>query len=216
MNTKMAKWAVKAAGAGTMALLLATPSFAQGRAGGNRNDSGRSIQTGGRSRDNRSQQNGYHENQRVTLSGKVTSFTHERDGYRVRLDQGAQSFWVPQSRFGSRAGDLRNGVSVSLGGVFRGGMIYVDAVSWPSQYGQGGYQYGQVRGVVDRIDARAGTIWVRDNASGRLIAADLASGRNSRSELRGLRRGDAVELTGHWSRGGVFTVASIDQYRGRR
>ena len=70
---------------------------------------------------------------------------------------------------------------------------------------------GFVRGVVDRVDYRTGTVWLRDAASGRLITADV----NGRS-LRNLRRGEYVELTGQWIRGGVFDVASIGSIRGRR
>jgi hypothetical protein len=144
----------------------------------------------------------YRENQRINASGKVSSFNRERDGYRVQLDRG-QSFWVPQSTFGNRARDLRVGVSINLGGIFRGGSIYADAVSWPDQ--AYGYDQGFIRGVVQRVDYRTGTVWLQDDASGRLIAADV----NGRA-LRTLRRGEYVELTGQWIRGGVFDVASIN------
>ncbi|MGA8810537.1 MAG: hypothetical protein WB973_21910 [Thermoanaerobaculia bacterium] len=147
-----------------------------------------------------SNNNAYRENQRINATGKVSSFSRERDGYRVQLDRG-QSFWVPQSKFGNRARDLRVGVSINLGGIFRGGSIYADAVSWPTAYG---YSDGFVRGVVDRVDYRTGTVWLRDQASGRLVTADV----NGRS-LRTLRRGEYVELSGQWIGGGVFDVASI-------
>jgi len=149
-----------------------------------------------------SNNNGYRENQRINASGKVSSFNRERDGYRVQLDRG-QSFWVPQSTFGNRARDLRVGVSINLGGIFRGGSIYADAVSWPGQYGNG-YDQGFVRGAVNRVDYRTGTVWLRDDASGRLITADV----NGRS-LGALRPGEYVELSGQWIGGGVFDVASI-------
>jgi hypothetical protein len=217
MKTTFSKWGAKAAGAGAIALLLATPSFAQSRGGWNRSDnSNRGRQSSGARNDSR-------ENQRVETSGQISSFSRERDGYRVQLDRGRQSYWVPQSSFGNRARDLRSGLSISLGGVFRGGTIYVDAVSWPDQYGRGGagrngYGYGNdngyIRGVVDRVDYRSGTLWLRDDASGRLIAADMNAGnRYGRSDVRGLRRGDYVELTGQWIRGGVFEVARIDNVR---
>lgn len=241
MKTTVTQWATKAAGAGAIALLLATPAFAQSRGGWNqnktnndrngqassqRNNANRpSVNNGQASpqhangnqtynntqgNSNRSSSNNaYRENQRINASGKVSSFNRERDGYRVQLDRG-QSFWVPQATFGNRTRDLRVGVSINLGGIFRGGSIYADAVSWPNEYGQYGSGYGSgfVRGVVDRVDYRTGTVWVRDDASGRIIAADV----NGRS-LRTLRRGEYVELTGQWIRGGVFDVASIGGYR---
>ena len=235
MRTK-SKWAMNGAAAGALALLLATPAFAQSRGDWNRNDSNRSTQNGewngndsnrGTQNDqrnhgdsNRNTQNerldnnngGYRENQRVNVSGNVTSFNRERDGYRVQLDRGRDSYWVPEATFGRRARDLRAGLSISLGGVFRGGTIYVDAVNWPDNgYGRGGsYDSGFVRGVVDRIDYRSGTIWLRDDRSGRVIAAET-----SRRDLRDVRRGDFVELSGQWIRGS-FEVARIDNVRGRR
>lgn len=218
MKTTVTKWATKAAGAGAIALLLATPSFAQSRGDWSRNNNNndRNGQASARDNGNRSNDNGnnsYRENQRVNETGKISSFSRERDGYRVQLDRG-QSFWVPQAKFGNRARDLRVGVSITLGGIFRGGSIYADAVSWPDQYDRGygnGYDRGFVRGVVNRVDYRTGTVWLRDDATGRVITADV----NGRA-LRNLRRGEDVELTGQWVRGGVFDVARIDNVRGRR
>lgn len=219
MKTTVTKWAAKAAGAGAIALLLATPSFAQSRGDWNRNNNqnnDRNGQTSARGNSNRSDNNSstnsYRENQRINETGKVTSFSRERDGYRVQLDRGTHSFWVPQSTFGSRARDLRAGVSITLGGVFRSGSIFVDAVSWPDRGGYNGYDRGFVRGVVDRVDYRSGTVWLRDDATGRIITADV----DGRSAIRSLRRGEYVELTGQWIRGGVFDVARIDNVRGRR
>jgi hypothetical protein len=220
MKTTVTQWATKAAGAGAIALLLATPAFAQSRGDWNRNNDNNNDRSGqgsyqrddgSRSNDN----NSYRENQRINATGKVTSFNRERDGYRVQLDRTPQSFWIPQSTFGNRSRDLRVGVSITIGGIFRGGSIYADAVSWPDQYDRGygnGYDRGFVRGVVDRVDYRTGTVWLRDDASGRLITADV----DGRSAIRSLRRGEHVELSGQWIRGGVFDVARIDNIRGRR
>lgn len=215
MKTTMTKWASKAAGAGAIALLLATPALAQqSRGDWNRNNDDQRQSRDTRGTDNRSRDNtnnSYRENQRINTSGRISSFSHERDGYRVRIEGNDRSFWVPQSSFGSRARDLRVGVSIGLGGIFRGGSIYVDAVSWPNDgyaYGNGygnGYDRRFVRGVIERVDRRDGTLLVRDEGSGRVITAD------TRSDLRGLRRGDFVELRGQWVRGGVFDVARIER-----
>ena len=226
MKTTVTKWATKAAGAGAIALLLATPSFAQSRWDGNRNnnnDRGRQTTDArngdGRQAtngygDNRQANNGYRENQRVTMSGRVSSFSRERDGYRVQLDRG-QSYWVPRSTFGNRERDLRAGVSISLGGIFRGGSISFDAVSYPGAvagYGYGnGYAYGNgfVNGVIARIDYRDNTLVVRDQASGRLITAEMTAG--GRSNVRFLRPGDYVQMSGQWIGGGVFDVVRINR-----
>src|SRR2546423_1803761 len=66
-----------------------------------------------------------------------------------------------------------------------------------------GYANGSGRGVVGRTASRDGPLRVREERSGPIITADMAGGRYGRSELRGLRRGDFVELSGQWIRGGV-------------
>jgi hypothetical protein len=127
MKTTMTQWAAKAAGAGAIALLLASPAVAQQRGDWNRGGNG-----------------AYGSN----------------DSYRVRNDRDDHRF---------------------------------------------------VRGVVERVDYRSGTIRLRDDASGRTIIADV----NNRA-LRNLRRGDRVELAGQWNRGGVFNAERVESIRGRR
>ena len=99
-------------------------------------------------------------------------------------------------------------------------MIVVDAVSWPGSYGAANGAYGRedgvLRGVVERVDYRSGTIWLRDEASGQLIDAETGRGGYGRTDVGGLQRGDYVELSGHWDRGGSFDTASIDVLRDRR
>ena len=193
------RWVRRAAGAGALTLILAMPSVAQTNS---RNDN-RSTGAANRS---------YRENERVTLSGRVHSFSRESDGYRVRLDRG-QSFFVPESYYRSHRSNFRLGVSINLGGIFRGGDIYVDGGNDPVYGGgrSGAYDNGYVRGVVDRVDYRTGVAWLRDDASGRLIEADMRdAGRHSRIDARDLRRGDYVELTGQWLRGNIFAVQQID------
>lgn len=147
MRTTVTQWAAKAAGAGAIALLLATPAVAQERGDWNRGNDGRSAQQQAAP----AYRDGGH--------GSYGS----NDSYRVRNDRDERR----NERF--------------------------------------------VRGVVERVDYRSGTIRLRDEASGRTITADV----NSRS-LRNVRRGDRVELTGQWNRGGSFRVDRIDTFRGRR
>lgn len=219
MKTTISKWAVKAAGTGAIALLLASPAVAQSRGDWNRNQNqdqqrqqSRDNNYNNDNHDNRNDRN-LRENERYNGTGRISSFTRERDGYRVRLDNDSRSYWVPQSAFGNRARDLRVGVSIGLGGIFRSGSVYVDAVSWPGDgygYNNGnGYDNGYLRGVVERVDYRDATIRVRDQRSGRIIVASIGGDRYSREELRRVRRGDFVELGGQWLRGGVFGADRI-------
>ena len=170
-----------------------------------RNDS----RNGNQSRDNAyqsrsrgDQSNNYRENQRANISGRVQSFSRERDGYRVHLDSG--SYWIPESRFGNRARDLRVGVSLSLGGIFRGGVFGIDAVSWPTSSGYG-YDQGYVRGVVQQVDYRSGTLTLRDASTGRLFEVDMREAGGAR-----LGRGDYVTLSGQWIQGNVFAAYRVD------
>jgi len=147
-------------------------------------------------------QNTYRENERANISGRVQSFSRERNGYRVNLDRG--SYWIPESRFGNRARDLRVGVSLSLGGIFRGGVFGIDAVSWPVSSGYG-YDQGYVRGVVQQVDYRTGTLILRDASTGRLFEVDMR-------EAGGVQvgRGDYVTLSGQWIQGNVFAAYRVD------
>jgi hypothetical protein len=147
----------------------------------------------------------HRENDRVNRSGRVSSISRDRDGYRVQLDRG-DSFWIPSTRLGNRARDLRVGVSISLGGIFQGGMINVDAVTWPSASGYG-YDQGSVSGVVESIDYRSGILMLRDDASGISINVDMRSAQSARVDLR---PGDYVTLSGNWVRGNVFDAYRID------
>lgn len=206
---------VRFAGAGTVAALLASPAFAAGRADDGRYDRGRGD-------DRRVEQRGsydnhsYRENERVNATGRITAFSRERDGYRVQLDRGG-SFFVPQSRLRNHVNDLRVGINISLGGIFRGGRIDVDAVSWPGDdrgYGYGAQGY--VRGVVQSIDRRRDLMTLRDDATGRLFDVDLReTRRTSRLDASDLRRGDFVTLSGDWLRGGLFSAYEIESVRTR-
>ena len=80
MKTTISKWATQAAGAGVIALLLATPAVAQSRGDWNRNNNNQGWQqqqqqhdsrgTDNRSRDNN---NSYRDNQRINGSGRIRS-----------------------------------------------------------------------------------------------------------------------------------------------
>ncbi|HET7433327.1 MAG TPA: hypothetical protein VFN10_01305 [Thermoanaerobaculia bacterium] len=228
MKRSIGKWAVQAAAAGALALVVSVPAFAEARErhgdsrgydsrGHSGSDRGRSDDRRGNSGYDRSRSNDggrtYRENDRVTAEGRVTSFRQERDGYRVYLEGRRDSYWVPRSRFG-RGHDLRVGLSLRLGGIFRGGSIYVDDVFWP---GDGGYaRDGYIAGAVDRVDLRSDTLWLRDTRSGELVAVEMRdSYRNRRDNLSDLRRGDYVELSGSWLRGGVFEAYRIEDVRYR-
>jgi hypothetical protein len=226
MKTKT--FAVKAAGATSLALLLTTSAFADyrhqdqtqtsrrndNRADRSSNQASRNDNRGSNRDTNRSG-NSYRENDRVNLQGRITSFNRENNGYRVNLDRGP-AFFVPESYYRRRSRDFRVGVSISLGGIFRGGSVYVDDGGYNSGYGNGYYSGGYLRGVVDRVDFRRGVAFIRDDRSGRIIEADLRGDRYGRLNIDDIRRGDYVELSGGWTRGDVFAADRIDSVRSGR
>jgi hypothetical protein len=157
-------------------------------------------QSWGNTNQSRGQSNNYRENQRVNVSGRVQSFNRERNGYRVYLDSG--NYWIPEARFGNRARDLRVGISLSFGGIFRGGVFGIDAVSWGAS---SGYDQGYVRGIVQQVDYRSDTMTLRDASTGRLFEVDMRDLGNAR-----LGRGDYVTLSGQWVQGNVFAAYRLD------
>jgi hypothetical protein len=195
-------------GASAVALLLsAAPLFAAPQQG--RYD---------RDRDNNTSRRNYRENDRIERDGRIRTFTRERDGYRIYLEDEPGSFWVPAARIGR---NLSVGLNIHLGGVYRSGNIYVDAVGWPGGsgyvtpgYGTPGYVAPgvvpgrmEVRGVVERISYRSNTMWLRDHD--RVIRVDMRD-----RALRDLRAGDRVVLSGRWD-GGQFDAFHIDRIRER-
>lgn len=193
--------ATKIVGATSLAILLTTSAFADPQT--YRRDT------------TRRESYSYRENDRVNLQGRITSFSHERNGYRVNLDRGP-AFWVPESYFRNRTRDLRVGVSITLGGVFRGGSVYVDSVNWADRGYGNGYDNGFLRGTVDRVAYRRGTVWLRDERTGRVVEADLRGERDGRLDIGDIRRGDRIELSGSWVRGNIFEASRIDRIRNGR
>jgi hypothetical protein len=158
---------------------------------------------------------------RVSVQGHIRTFRAERDGYRVYLDRGNDSFWIPRSMLGRR--QLRVGLDIRLGGVFRGGYVWVDALGWPGDaYYRDGesnrydYGYGRdlVSGRVERVDYRAERLVLRDDRSGRVIEIDTraADDRHRRLDISDVHRGDRITLRGTWEHG-VFRAFRIESIR---
>jgi len=156
---------------------------------------------------------------RVSEQGRIRSFRAERDGYRVYLDRGNYSFWVPDSLLGRRK--LRVGLDVRLGGVYRGGYVWVDVLGWPNEpyYNDGESnrdRYGRdtVSGRVERVDLRQERLLLREDRSGRIVEVDARAvdERHRRLDLGDVRRGDRVTLRGTWEHG-KFHAIRIESLR---
>jgi len=168
----------------------------------------------------------------ATMEGRVRSFSRDGSGYRVQLDRDSRWYRVPQSAFRGRHNDLRIGVSLRFSGYFGGGDdFYVDSCDFIGDngyysddyryrdnrgYGNNGTEY--VRGIVEQVDYRRGTLSLRDDRTGRRVNVFMAGGNRNRRgvDLSDLRRGDVVTLAGDWHRGGTFEAYRVDSVRNGR
>ena len=81
-----------------------------------------------------------------------------------------------------------------------------------------GYNDEYVRGVVESVNYRRGTLVLRDDRTGRRVSVFMIGGNRGRRgvDLDDLRRGDVVTLTGDLHRNGVFEAYRIESVRGGR
>lgn len=174
-----------------------------------------------------------YERQNISVEGRITSITRERDGFRVQLDRGGYSFWtrdrsVASGRRGiGRVSDLRVGVSIRIGGIYepRFGYVVADDIACIDEAGyrndgyrnRDGYYVNTIlRATVERVDDRRFLVFAHDE-SGRFVTIDLSRADRHRGvDVRDLRRGDQITLAGSWVRGDTFSADRIESYRAGR
>ena len=216
---KSVKFSGKVAGALALTALFGVSAFADSRSQ-NETVRDRGDRRGGYDRrDDRR-----HDSRRNIIGeGRVRSFHRERDGYRVQLDRGSYSYFVPQSalRYRGRNIDLRIGVNVRFGGYYDNrGYVYVDSFDYLDDgYYRDDRGHGRdtIAGRVERIDYRRDIIVLREARSGRHITVDMdrTDDRGRRGiDINDLRRGDEVRLEGRWH-GQYFTAVQVDAVNSR-
>jgi hypothetical protein len=183
----------------------------------NRSNTGRQQSNSGYrndgNRNNGSYRNDGNRGGRQTFEGHVTRIVPYGGGYRVWLDdRGGYPFFIPEARF--RLFPLRLGLSIRFGGSW-------DPLGYYNVYDVGPYgggvypgaysTSGDLRGVVESVDYRRGTLVLRDDISGSFVTAVL---RGNDPRLGDLRPGDYVDLSGAWSRSGVFDAFNVVDIRG--
>jgi len=164
---------------------------------------------------------------RVTMLGHINRYERSRGGYNVWFVGSPYPYWVTESYF--RGHRISVGLDIRLGGIFRNGSVYVDVLGYPGDpyyndpyyndgyyedgyYANGGYaDNGLLSGIIDRVDRRTETLFVRD-ARGGIVAVDMRSidWRRSRLDINDLRPGDRATFSGSWVRGGLFSALRID------
>jgi hypothetical protein len=148
-----------------------------------------------------------------SIGGRINRFTHERGGYRIWVDNGLYPIWIPEARIGLFP-RLRVGLSLNFGGYYDP-LGYVEAYDYYDGAGYGGYEStyssGLLRGVVETVDYRRGTLVLRDETSGNFVTALIRDRR-----LESLRPGDYAEISGDWTRNGVFEALRLENVDGGR
>jgi len=152
----------------------------------------------------------------MQFGGRINRFEHENGGFRVWVDGGRFPIFIPEARIGLFP-RLRIGLALNFGGYYdpRG---YLEAYDY---YGYDGayvgapvyspsYSSGLLRGIVESVDYRRGTLVVRDDASGAFVTAIIRDRR-----MEELRPGDYAEISGDWTRSGVFEGLRLEDDRGR-
>lgn len=153
--------------------------------------------------------------------GRISRIEHWNGGYRIYLGGASYPFFIPEARF--RLFNWRVGLSIHLGGFWNplGYYDYYDGVD-PYYAGYGyapayapAYAPGivattsSIRGVVDSIDYRRGSMVIRDDATGNFVTVMM---RGEDGRFDSLRNGDYVNLSGDWIRGyfEAYRVDNID------
>jgi hypothetical protein len=173
-----------------------------------------------RNRGNDRSSSGYHNNRpeyddrgrhSMSINGRVSRFVHESGGYRIWVAGGRYPVWIPEARI-SLFPRLRIGLSLNFGGYYdsRG---YLEAYDYydGGYYGGAAYSSGILRGVVETVDYRRGTLVLRDENSGAFVTTLIRDGR-----LETLRPGDFAEISGDWTRTGVFEGLRLEDVQGGR
>lgn len=163
-----------------------------------------------------------HDRRNVTLEGRVTRITPEREGYRVVLDRGDYSFWVRDLNMGRHGrGALRVGVNIRIGGFYepRYGYVVADSYDWLDEGPVPPPVYRTavlIHGRIDRINRREETLWLRLD-DGRMVNVDMTRNdhhwNNRRVDIDDLHRGDRVTLSGNWTGRDLFLVGHVESIR---
>jgi hypothetical protein len=150
------------------------------------------------------------------VEGRVSRFVHERGGYRIWVDGGRFPVWIPEARIGLFP-HLRIGLSLRFGGYYDP-LGYLEAYDYYNDgyygggvYNEGAYSSGLLRGVVETVDYRRGTLVLRDDVSGSFVTTLIRDRR-----LETLRPGDYAEIAGDWTRAGVFEGLRLEDTRDGR
>ena len=137
--------------------------------------------------------------------GRISRIEHWNNGFRIYVGGAPYPFFVPEARF--RLFPFRVGLSLHIGGYYNplGYYDYYDAGPY------GAYSApvasGDLRGLVESVDYRRGSLVIRDDVSGQFVTVVMRGGD---PRFDSLRTGDYVDLSGDWVRG-YFNAYRVDR-----
>ena len=154
---------------------------------------------------------------RVSSQGRITSITRVGDQFRVELNHGAYTYYVPMSMV--NGSELQIGAVVRIGGLVNGEAVNADYFAlegWPTYahdpmyrdvpYGSRGWMSGT---VVD-TNRRLNFITVRDDATGNMFKIDTRAMDTKRSvNVWRTTVGDHVNVNGSWENHNTFRADRI-------
>jgi len=154
---------------------------------------------------------------RISTQGHVTGLIADGAGYRVTLDNGGYSYWVPAATITDR--NIRMGDYVRFDGYGRDGLVTVDNAAWLGgseyrpYYGQPMYSSapeGALTGTVQSVNRHYHFFDMRADGTGRMVRVDVRNmdTRGSVNVWR-LRPGDRINVTGGWEERGHFQADRV-------
>ena len=152
----------------------------------------------GRYDSNRSYGNRQHYQHR----GRISNYARYGNGYRVWIVGAPYPFYIPLSYW--HRDRFRIGLTIGLGGYYNPGGYYDYYDGYDDGYNRAAASRGELRGVVESVDYRRDTFVVRNDATGSFVTVVM------RDRQREVRAGDYVEVSGDWTRSGVFTAYDVD------
>ncbi len=152
---------------------------------------------------------------RISTRGRITAMQRVGDQFRVTLNSGRYTYYVPVDRVRNR--DLRIGVQVRIGGIIQGDVVNSDMIAFSDEqsynndpnyravpYGSRGW----LSGTVTDVNRRLGYLRLRDDADGRTVKIDT---RHLDSRMRlNARRGDHLSVNGSWEQRDLFDAVRVE------
>jgi hypothetical protein len=135
--------------------------------------------------------------------GRVSRVNRYGSGYRVWIIGSPYPFFIPEAYY--RSNRFRIGLSIRLGGYYNPLGYYDYYDGYNDGYYNNGYSRGELRGVVESVDYRRDTFVIRNEATGSFVTVVLRDRRDN------VRTGDFVEVSGDWTRNGLFEAYDVDQ-----